>query len=107
MEDNEFEKGDIHKQHNMKLSDVMTSTQDQRVKLESEFAKQARSTNRIVQELEVRVKQLTEEVANEAKVSRHFQRCHVVVVVVVYRIEHVSSKRKQIWSRKFNLSDTN
>eukprot|EP00800_Vazella_pourtalesii_P005501 TRINITY_DN1646_c0_g1_i2.p1 TRINITY_DN1646_c0_g1~~TRINITY_DN1646_c0_g1_i2.p1 ORF type:complete len:828 (+),score=216.69 TRINITY_DN1646_c0_g1_i2:166-2649(+) len=67
MEDNEFEKGDIHKQHNMKLSDVMTSTQDQRVKLESEFAKQARSTNRIVQELEVRVKQLTEEVANEAK----------------------------------------
>ena len=68
MEDNEGEKEDIHKQHSKKLGDVMSSTQEQRLKLESEFAKQARSTNRIVQELEVRVKQLTEEVANDAKV---------------------------------------
>ena len=73
MEDNDYEKGDIHKQHSKKLSDVMNSTQDQRVKLESEFAKQARSTNRIVQELEVRVKQLTEEVANEAKVTHKLE----------------------------------
>ncbi|KAI6653302.1 Centrosomal protein [Oopsacas minuta] len=71
IEDNEYERGDIHKQHNQKLSDVMTSTQDQRIKLESEFAKQARATNRIVQELEIRVKQLTDEVANEAKSRTH------------------------------------